>query len=97
MRASSTSSACSRLPSFSKAVAVLMAAGAAKVPFKKYFLINFFGQFVWTGILMAVGYFLGNLYFVVDKGLRWAFVIALIVIGLAAAYGFSKFMRTRFK
>ncbi len=82
---------------FGFAIATLIAAGAAKVPFKKYFAINFFGQFVWTGILMAVGYFLGNLYFVVDKGLRWAFVIALIIIGLAAAYGFSKFMRTKFK
>ncbi len=80
---------------FGFAVATLIAAGAAKVPFKKYLTINFLGQFVWTGVLMAVGYFLGNLYIMVDKSLRWAFVIALLVIAAFAAYGFGKFMRNR--
>jgi membrane protein DedA with SNARE-associated domain len=81
---------------FGFALATLIAAGAAKIPFKRYFLINFFGQFVWTGILMAVGYFFGQLYTVVDKSLRWGFVVALIVIGFAAVYGFGKAMRKRF-
>lgn len=80
---------------FGFALATLIAAGAARVPFKKYFTINLLGQFVWTGLLMAVGYFLGNLYFVVDKGLRWAFVIAMVVIAVFAAYGFGKFMRKK--
>ncbi len=82
---------------FGFALATLIAAGAAKVPFKKYLTINFLGQFVWTGVLMAVGYFLGNLYIMVDKSLRWAFIIALIVIAAFAAYGFGKFMRNRIR
>ncbi|MGC9599005.1 MAG: DedA family protein [Minisyncoccia bacterium] len=82
---------------FGFALATLIAAGAAKVPFKKYLTINFLGQFVWTGVLMAVGYFLGNLYIMVDKSLRWAFIIALIVIAFFAAYGFGKFMRNRMR
>ncbi len=81
---------------FGFAVATLMAAGAARIPFKKYIAINFLGGFVWTGFLIGVGFFLGNLYLAVDEGLRWMFILAVIVIGLAAAYGFGKFMRGRF-
>lgn len=81
---------------FGFALATLIAAGAAKIPFKKYFAINFFGQFVWTGILMAVGYFFGQLYTVVDKSLRWGFIVALIVLGFLAMYGFGKAMRKKF-
>ena len=82
---------------FGFALATLIAAGAAKVPFKKYFLINFLGQFIWTGLLMAVGYFLGNLFFFVNRSLQWAFVIALIVIAALAIYGFGKYMRSQIR
>lgn len=80
---------------FGFALATLMAAGAARVPFKKYMLINFLGQFVWTGFLMAIGFFLGHLYTLVDKGLRWAFILATVAIFAAAAYGFAKYFRAR--
>lgn len=82
---------------FGFALATLIAAGAAKVPFKKYIAFNFFGQFIWTGLLMAVGYFLGNLYVFVDKSLRWAFVIALVIICAFAVYGFGKFAKAKIK
>ncbi len=82
---------------FGFALATLMAAGAARVSFKKYMLINFLGQFIWTGLLMAVGYFLGNLYVLVDQSLRWGFIGAVIVIGGALAYGFGKYLRKRAK
>jgi len=81
---------------FGFALATLIAAGAAHVNFKKYMTINFFGEFIWAGILFAVGYFLGDLYVLVDRSLRWAFIGAMIVIGFAAMYGFAKFMRSRF-
>lgn len=81
---------------FGFALATLVAAGAMKVPFKKYMMTNILGQFIWTGFLMGIGYFLGNLYTLVDKGFRWAFLGAMIVIVGFAAYGFSRFMRKRF-
>lgn len=81
---------------FGFAIATLIAAGAARVPFKKYFFINFGGEFIWCGLLMAVGYFLGHLYTYVDKGLQWMFISAIIVIGGFAVWGFSKAMRKRF-
>ena len=81
---------------FGFALATLVAAGMARVSFKKYFTINFLGQFIWTGILIAAGYFLGNFYTWVDKSLRWAFVMSLIVLAALAVFGFGKFMRSRF-
>lgn len=81
---------------FGFAIATLIAAGAARVPFKKYFLINFGGEFIWAGILMAVGYFLGHLYSLVNSGLQWMFIGAIVVIGGLALYGFGKAMRKRF-
>ena len=81
---------------FGFALATLVAAGMAKVSFKKYFTINFVGQFIWTGILIGAGYFLGNFYTWVDKSLRWAFVASLIVIAALTIFGFGKFMRRQF-
>jgi membrane protein DedA with SNARE-associated domain len=81
---------------FGFAVATLIAAGAAKVPFKKYITINFFGEFVWAGFLFAIGYFFGNLYTLVDKSLRWGFIAGIIVVCVLAVYGFGKAMRKQF-
>lgn len=81
---------------FGFAIATLIAAGASKVPFRKYITINFFGEFIWAGFLFAIGYFFGNLYFVVDKSLRWGFIIGLIIIAGLAVWGFGRAMRKRF-
>jgi len=82
---------------FGFALATLIAAGAAHVPFKKYMTINFFGEFIWAGILFAVGYFLGDLYVLVNKSLQWAFIGAMIIIGAGVMYGFAHYMRKRFE
>ncbi len=81
---------------FGFAIATLIAAGAAKVPFKKYFTINFLGEFVWAGFLFAIGYFFAHLYTLVNKSLRWGFIIGLIVVVALAMWGFGKAMRKRF-
>jgi len=81
---------------FGFALATLVAAGAMKIPFKKYMTINLLGQFIWTAFLMGIGYFLGNLYTLVDKSLRLAVLGAMIAIVGFAAYGFSRYMRKRF-
>ncbi len=81
---------------FGFALATLVAAGALKINFKKYMTINILGQFIWTGFLMGVGYFLGNVYTSIDKGFRWMFLGAAIVIVFAVGYGFSRYMKRRF-
>lgn len=80
---------------FGFAIATLIAAGAAHVPFKKYFAINFFGQFIWTGILVALGYFVGHIYGLFDKSLQWGFIAGIIILGFLAMYGFGKAMKQR--
>ena len=81
---------------FGFAHATLITAGAVKVSFKKYVLLNFLGGFIWTGFLMMIGYFFGNLYTVIEGQFKIVSVIALIMIVLAAFYGFSRYMRQRF-
>lgn len=81
---------------FGFALATLVAAGALKINFKKYMTINILGQFIWTGFLMGIGYFLGNVYTSIDNGFRWAFLAAAIVLVGFAGYGFSRFMKKRF-
>jgi membrane-associated protein len=81
---------------FGFAIATLIAAGAARVPFRKYVAINFFGEFIWAGFLFAVGYFFGNLYGLVDKSLRWGFITGLVLFCMFALWGFGKAMKKRF-
>ena len=81
---------------FGFALATLMAAGATHVPFKKYLILNLLGGFIWTGLLVSVGYFLGDAYLQVDKAFQWAFLVASVVIGFLIFYGFAKFIRGKY-
>ncbi len=81
---------------FGFAIATLIAAGAAKVPFKKYLTLNFFGEFIWEGILFAIGYFFGNLYAMVGRGLRWGFITGIVIVCAFALWGFGAAMKKRF-
>ena len=66
------------------ALATLMAAGMLKVPLKKFFVINLFCGLIWTGLLITVGFFFGNIYTLVADELKVVFVIA---IAIAAIFG----------
>jgi membrane protein DedA with SNARE-associated domain len=72
---------------FGFALATLIVAGLLRVDFKKYALLNFLGGFIWTGLLMAVGYFFGDVYYVLAAPLKVVFVVILIfgiIFGLRA-------------
>lgn len=81
---------------FGFAVPTIMAAGASKIPFKKFLIFNLLGGFIWTAALMAVGYFFGNFYFLVADGLKILFVSALVIIFAALMYGFARFLKRHF-
>ena len=66
--------------------------GVAKVPFKKYLTLNFFGQLIWTAILLSVGYLFGNIYTTIDKSFQNIALVALIIITIALVYGFGKYL-----
>ncbi len=80
---------------FGFALGTLMIAGLVKIPFRRYLLLNFFGQFVWTGFLVGVGFVLGNAYLQVDNVLGKLFVVMLLIIAFLALVGFGKYLRTR--
>ncbi len=81
---------------FGFAIATLIAAGAARVNFKKYMTINFLGEFIWAGFLFAIGFAFGHFYSMISGGLRWGFVAGVVITGIALVFGFSRFMRKRF-
>lgn len=80
---------------FGFAVVTLLVAGIAKVPFRRYLFLNLIGQFFWTGALMAVGYFFGQLYVTIDNVLGRITIIGLFIIFFFALIGFGKYMKTR--
>ncbi len=79
---------------FGFALATLIAAGMARVPLKKYALFNFLGGFIWTALLIGVGYFFGHLYTLIDKSFKAAFVVFLSVMLAAVLYGAGKYFKT---
>jgi len=79
---------------FGFAMATLLTAGIVRVPFKRYALFNFLGGFIWTGILLCLGYFFGNLYAVINNGFKAVFLIGLAVLMIALLYGASRFFKT---
>ena len=68
---------------FGLSLATLVTAGVVRAPFGEYMALNFIGQLVWTVVMLAVGYFFGQVYVLVDNVLGKIFIIAL---GLAALY-----------
>jgi len=67
---------------FGLSLATLITAGIVRAPFGEYILLNFFGQFVWTAVMLSVGYFFGNLYLVIDNVLGKVFVVAVAILVL---------------
>ena len=78
---------------FGFAVATLIAAGMSKVGFKKYALINIFGGFIWTALLMMLGYYFGELYVLIDASFKKIFLVGAIGIFILALYGMGKAAR----
>jgi len=79
---------------FGFAMATLLTAGIVRIQFKRYALFNFLGGFIWTGILLALGYFFGNLYAIINKGFKAVFLVGLAVLMIALLYGSSRFFKT---
>ena len=81
---------------FGFAIATIMAAGASKVPFRKFLIFNLLGGIILTGVLISIGYFFGNFYFLVEDGFKILFVGALVIMFGAGSYGFIQFLKRRF-
>jgi membrane-associated protein len=67
------------------AMAVLFTAGMTRIPFRIYMFWNTLGELFWTGMLVAIGYFFGELYTTIEN-VTWR--IGLIVISILAVFLF---------
>lgn len=69
----------------------LVVAGMSKMPFKKYIGSLFLGQIIFTGVLLSVGYFFGNLYEKINNNLKILSVVTFIVMISLIIYGVKSY------
>ncbi|HEY5588792.1 MAG TPA: DedA family protein [Candidatus Paceibacterota bacterium] len=58
---------------------VLIVAGIFKVPFKNYVILNLIGGFIWTAFVVAIGYFLGNIFLMITGPMKIIFAIFVLI------------------
>lgn len=75
---------------FGLSLGTLITAGMVGVPFWEYITLNFFGQLGWTAIMIAVGYFFGNFYIVINNVLGRVFIVAVAVFALFLLLRFAR-------
>lgn len=67
-------------------VPTLMAAGLARVPWRRWIGVLFFAESIWTGGLVLVGYYYGQYVLQLEKDLKWFSIVAttilVIVVGI---------------
>lgn len=78
------------------APAMFFTAGLSRVPFRRYMLLNVIGQVFWTGGLVSLGYFLGNLFTNINSAFERMSSITLIVFVVIAIVGAGRFFQARF-
>lgn len=80
---------------FGLALVTLMTAGMVRIPFWRYMLINFIGQFIWTGLLVGIGYFFSHMYLTVNNLLGRMALIAFTVLAAAAVWRLWRTMKEK--
>ncbi|MDD5084057.1 MAG: VTT domain-containing protein [Candidatus Moranbacteria bacterium] len=70
---------------FGLAMAVLFTAGITRIPFRSYMFWNVLGEIMWTGMLVSLGFFLGQLYTIIDDIVwRVSVIGVLVTLGILA-------------
>ena len=80
---------------FGFAIPVLFSAGVSRVPFSHYIGINIVGQFVWSGILITVGYFFGDLYLKVNSVMGKISVLVILIVIVFAVTKYIKHLQKK--
>lgn len=80
---------------FGFAMTTLIVAGMSKMSFTKYISILFLGQFIFTAVLLGVGYFFGDLYTQINKDFQTISLIAFIIIVFFILRGITSYLRTQ--
>jgi membrane protein DedA with SNARE-associated domain len=78
---------------FGLSIYILTFAGISKISIKRFAILNLLGGFIWTAIMMTLGYFFGHLYLLISDNSKTGFIITVGILFAAALFGFSKFLR----
>jgi membrane protein DedA with SNARE-associated domain len=74
---------------------ILFTAGMSKIPFWRFIGVNAIGQLVWSGILIATGFFFGDLYFKIDSITGKASVVILFIVVIFAVIQYLKYLHNK--
>lgn len=80
---------------FGMALAILIAAGATKISFKKYMYLNTIGELFFVGYMLIIGYFFGKLYISVPSGFKIFFIIFWVIFIIIFIKKFSEHMKKK--
>ncbi len=81
---------------FGFAVPIMMAAGMSRVPPKKFWLFTFLGGLIWSGSLISIGFFFGNVYLQIEKGFRAIFLVTALALFLTFSFIISRYVKKFF-
>jgi membrane-associated protein len=79
------------------AMAVLFTAGLARIPFKEYMAWNVFGEAIWTGSLVTLGFVFGNFYEEVAGTISRAGLIILAPVVVYLGYRLQQYFVSTLK
>jgi membrane protein DedA with SNARE-associated domain len=71
---------------FGLSLVTLITAGMTRIRFGRYLALNLVGQFVWSGLLIAMGYFFGAFFVIIDKVLGRVGSVGLVIVAAAVAF-----------
>ncbi len=80
---------------FGLSLVTLITAGMVRIPFWKYLSVNLVGQFIWSGLLISIGYFFSNLYIQVDTWMSRVGVIILFLFVIYLFLQYGKYIKKR--
>lgn len=77
---------------FGFALATLIVAGMLHVSFKRYVILNILGGFIWTALLLVVGYFFGHIYYSLAGPLRTGFIIFAVIVVVWGLWAINRYL-----
>lgn len=80
---------------FGFAIPVLIAAGSARIPFRRFMTYDTVGQLLWTGLLMSIGYFFGNFYVTLNQGFKIISLVSGIIMLVLGLWGIRLYLKNR--
>lgn len=73
--------------------ATFVAAGIVKMDFKKFIKYSIMGGIIWSGFLVAMGYFYGYMWIQIEKYMKWAswLMMGVVIISIVIMTFYKKY------